>query len=205
MTQLGVVFDARAMDINEDAQLGETPTETQKRITLAKAMAVNLRGQGHPAGAIVIACDTTVLLDGEMLNKPADADEAREMLRRLRGRAHQVQSCIVARRPERTHLDIVVSDVYMREYGDDEVECYIASGDPFDKAGSYAVQHPVFRPVERVCGCPLNVVGLSLCQLRTHIPELPPCEAVCAAWFGLQCPAAMTKQALAEHCVAGPA
>jgi septum formation protein len=204
MTQLGVIFEARAMDINEDALPGETPTETQKRITLAKAMAVNLRGQGHPAGAIVIACDTTVLLDGEMLNKPADADQAREMLRRLRGRAHQVQSCIVVRRPERTDLDIVVSDVYMRDYGDDEIERYIESGDPFDKAGSYAVQHIVFHPVARICGCPLNVVGLSLCQLRTHVPELPPCGAVCAAWFGLQCPVEMSKVALTGHCVAGP-
>lgn len=205
LTQLGVAFDVRPADVNEDALPGETPLETQKRITLAKAMAINLRGSGHPAGAIVIACDTTVLLDGEMLNKPGSADEARGMLRRLRGRTHQVQSCIVVRRPERTDLDVVVSDVAMRAYSDAEIERYIESGDPFDKAGSYAVQHSVFRPVARVCGCPLNVVGLSLCQLRVHINELPSCESVCAAWFGVQCPAQLTKQTLAGHCVAGPA
>jgi septum formation protein len=203
LTQLGVDFELRPSDVDETPAPDETPSETQKRITLAKAAAVNLRGADHAPGTIVIACDTTVLLDGAMLNKPADAAEARAMLTALRGREHVVQSCLVVRRTALIEVDMISSRVSMRAYSDAEIEAYIASGDPFDKAGSYAVQHPVFQPVTQICGCPLNVIGLSLCRLRALVPELPACGAVCERWFGVQCPAAMTKQALDGHCVPG--
>ncbi len=124
-----------------------------------------------------------------MLNKPADAEEARSMLRKLRGRAHDVQSAIVIRQGEKETVDIVTSQVVMRDYSDDEIEAYIATGDPFDKAGSYAVQHPQFSPVKEIHGCPLNVIGLALCHVRVHLPHLPASERVCAAYFGKPCPA----------------
>lgn len=192
LTQLGVPFTARASAVDEDPLPGESPTQTQHRITIAKAeaIAVDLRAQDE--SWVVIASDTTVLLDDEMLNKPADEAEAWSMLRRLRGRAHVVQTCLVvleggAGTEERCSIDLLRSDVQMRSYSDEEIAAYIASGDPFDKAGSYAVQHPVFRPVEEIRGCPLNVIGLSLCRLRSRLPELPESSPVCMAWFGSPC------------------
>ncbi len=184
LTELGLSFTQAPADINEDPLPGETPLATQKRITQAKAATFRMTQPEQ----VVIACDTTVLLDGEMLNKPSDAEEAWAMLRRLRGRAHQVQSCLVIRQAEQVDLDIITSDVQMRAYGDDEIAGYIASGDPFDKAGSYAVQHPGFQPVDEIRGCPLNVIGLALCHLRARVAGLPACAPVCESWFGAICP-----------------
>lgn len=216
LRMLGVAFQVCPADVDETPLPGETPLETQRRITREKARAAQERlalgacaaqaeqpsvgratsglpqpapqPQPSPADAIIIACDTTVLLDGEMLNKPADADEARTMLRRLRGRVHQVQSAIVIRRNSHEHLDIVSSQVAMRNYRDDEIEAYIATGDPFDKAGGYAAQHPSFQPIAQIRGCPLNVVGLALCHVRALLPHLPDPAPACAAFTGVPCP-----------------
>ncbi len=212
LTLLGITFRVCPADVDEAALPGETPLETQHRITREKARVAQMRlARGdcpalepdgtRPADAqsvIMIACDTTVVLDGEMLNKPADAAEARTMLRRLRGRAHEVQSAIVVRQGEREHMDIVSSQVVMRDYGDDEIEAYIATGDPFDKAGGYAAQHPTFQPIERIRGCPLNVVGLALCHLRSRLPHLPDPAPVCEAFTGKPCPGALSDP---EHVV----
>jgi predicted house-cleaning NTP pyrophosphatase (Maf/HAM1 superfamily) len=135
-----------------------------------------------------------------MLNKPTDADDARRMLRRLRGRVHDVQSTIVLRRGGDEVIDVASSLVLMRRYADAEIEAYIASGDPFDKAGSYAVQHATFRPVAEIRGCPLNVIGLALCHLRARLPWLPDSGPVCAAWFERPCPGRLDDRA---HVVTG--
>ena len=183
---LGIEFEVRPSNINEDPLPGETPLATQHRITLEKARAAQPIAHNHQP-ITLIACDTTVLLDGEMLNKPADEAEAWAMLHALRNRAHEVRSCIVIKRGEEEIVDMVSSQVVMRDYGDDEIAAYIATGDPFDKAGSYAVQHPQFHPVAQIRGCPLNVIGLALCRLHTYLPELPDCERVCEAYSGRQC------------------
>jgi MAF protein len=188
LAAMGVEFIVMPANVNEDPLSGETPLETQHRITREKARAAIQNPKSEIQNAIIIACDTTVLLDGEMLNKPADADEARIMLRRLRGRAHDVQSAIVIRQDDAEKIDIVTSQVVMRDYRDDEIEAYIATGDPFDKAGSYAVQHPQFSPVLAIRGCPLNVIGLALCHVRARLPHLPASAPVCAAYFGKPCP-----------------
>ncbi|MGQ9904020.1 MAG: Maf family protein [Anaerolineae bacterium] len=181
LAALGVAFDVHPSDVDETPLPGETPLDTQHRITLLKARAANC---DHD---IVIAADTTVLLDGEMLNKPADADEARRMLRRLRSRAHEVQSCLVVKRGTQETMEIVSSLVVMRNYTDDEIEAYIATGDPFDKAGAYAVQHPGFHPVAEIRGCPLNVIGLPLCALRRQLPHLPDPSPICLKISGRAC------------------
>lgn len=207
---LGVDFSVMPADVDEDPWPGETPLETQHRITRDKARAVAARLEtaasvenSDPKGSnLILACDTTVLLDGEMLNKPADASEARWMLRQLRGRAHEVQSAIVVRAGGDEIIDIVTSEVLMRAYGDDEIEAYIASGDPYDKAGGYAVQHTVFRPVAEIRGCPLNVIGLALCQLRARLPWLPDSAPACVAVCGRACPARLGDRA---HAVSGQA
>ncbi len=204
---LGVTFEVRPSNVNEDPLPGETPLQTQRRITVDKAQAAlgdggreTEDGTGtvlRPPSSVpaspssvsggVIACDTTVLLDGEMMNKPADETEAWTMLHKLRGRVHQVQSCLVIHTGGKNIIDIVTSDVQMREYSDEEIAAYIATGDPFDKAGSYAMQHPQFKPVVEIHGCPLNVIGLALCRLRQHLPQLPPCEGVCERYSGEPC------------------
>lgn len=209
LQQLGVAFDVRPSNVNEDPLPGETPLETQHRITREKAraaMTVSPESQvpspeQSASGFTVIAADTTVLLDGDMLNKPADEAEAWAMLRRLRGRTHIVQSCVVVAHADgREDVEIISSEVVMRDYSDAEIAAYIASGDPFDKAGSYAVQHPAFQPVAEIRGCPLNVIGLALCHVRAWLPELPACEGVCAAWFGRVCPGRLSDP---EHTVSG--
>ncbi|NJM42660.1 MAG: septum formation protein Maf [Anaerolineae bacterium] len=183
---LGIDFEVRPANINEDPLPGESPLDTQHRITREKARASE-PVTNNPQPTTIIACDTTVLLDGEMLNKPADAAEAWAMLRALRNRTHEVQSCIVIKQGEEEIVDIVSSQVVMRDYSDDEIATYIATGDPFDKAGSYAVQHEQFHPVAEIRGCPLNVIGLALCHLRAHLPQLPDCEGVCEAYSGKPC------------------
>jgi len=211
LSRLDVDFLVRPSNVNEDPLPGESPLQTQHRITREKARAAE-RGlatrdwQANQSpisklhSPVIIACDTTVLLDGAMLNKPADANEARDMLRKLRGRVHAVQSAIVIRRDDDEQVDIVTSQVAMRDYSDREIETYIATGDAFDKAGSYAVQHEHFKPVREIRGCPLNVIGLSLCHLRARLPRLPDCAVVCASYFGKACPIRLDDPA---HVVSG--
>jgi MAF protein len=133
-----------------------------------------------PAGTAIVAADTTVLLDGQSLAKPRDAADARRMLTLLRNRRHQVVTALAVATVEPPHDASsstdpeaaepmrslsVTTQVLMRDYTDAEISAYIATGDPFDKAGAYAIQHPAFHPVAAIEGCYLCVVGLPLCAL----------------------------------------
>jgi MAF protein len=134
----------------------------------------------------VVAADTLVVIDDDVLAKPRDADDARTMLERLRNRAHRVVTGVVLAAAEMSWAGAVETRVVMRDYADAEVEAYIARGEPFDKAGGYAVQDQEFRPVERLDGCYLNVVGLPLCAVAAGLNALgvdrmvsagpPPCQ-----------------------------
>jgi septum formation protein len=152
---------------------------------------------GPSAGRVdvIIACDTVVALDGEVLGKPCDASEAIEMLRRLRGRSHTVYSAVTLLEfaTGRTSTDVAETRLVMRTYTDAEMATYVASGDPLDKAGAYAIQHPGFRPVARYQGCYANVVGLPLCHLTRclrafRIEPLHDVPAACQAYTGQICP-----------------
>ena len=176
----GLPFDVAAADLDETPRPGETAEPLACRLARAKALAVAER---HP-GAAVLAADSVVTLDGRLLGKPADADEARGMLRALRGRAHQVITGLalairdaapddMARQATRAPEDgglawhaSVETHVEMRAYSDEEIERYVATGRPLDKAGAYAIQDPGFAPVARIVGCYPNVVGLPLCETR---------------------------------------
>jgi MAF protein len=111
---------------------------------------------------MVLAADTVVALDGALLGKPADAEEAMAMLRALRGRVHQVHTAVSLARGDQVATKLSTSNVWMREYGDDEIATYVATGDPLDKAGAYAIQHPDFAPVAHWAGCYAGIVGLPL-------------------------------------------
>jgi MAF protein len=132
---------------------------------------------------------------GAILGKPNDADQARAMLRQLRGRSHQVLTAlaVLQSRSDRLLTDVCVTDVPMRAYTEAEIEAYVASGDPLDKAGAYAIQHAGFHPVASLAGCYANVVGLPLCHLARTLRKLslPPradLPQACQAALGYQCP-----------------
>ena len=188
---LGLPFDVTTADVSEDPLANESPAQVVTRLSQAKACA---NSNATIAAAIIIACDTVVALDGEILGKPRDGVEATEMLRRLRGRAHAVYSAVTLLEPGtgRTSTEVAKTQLVMRTYTDAEMAAYVASGDPLDKAGAYAIQHPGFHPVASLRGCYANVVGLPLCHLTRGLRSLgvePPHDVptACQAHTGRQC------------------
>jgi septum formation protein len=173
LASLGVDFTVIKSDIDETQHPGEQPYDYVRRLSLEKAAAVAAKLES--AADVVLAADTVVILaadtlgvteSGEILGKPADAADARAILRRLRGRAHIVCTALTVRAPDQTLTELTRTIVWMRDYTDAEIDAYIATGDPFDKAGAYAIQHEGFRPVARIEGSYTNVVGLPLETLR---------------------------------------
>ncbi len=148
-----------------------SPAEAVTALALAKARAV---AAAIDAPAVVLGADTEVVLDGVLLGKPSDPAHAAQMLRDLRARVHEVVTGIaLVEVPgggrERTHA--VVSRVRMADYGDDDIGAYVATGEPFDKAGGYAVQGLGGRLVAEVDGCYTNVVGLPVEATRRLLQE----------------------------------
>lgn len=168
---LGVEWETMVADVDESSVHHQDPAVDVVETAMLKASAV---AKVAPAGVVIVAADTTVVLDGERLNKPMDAAHARRMLKRLRGRDHQVFTGIVLLKTGTTEIvsDVAAIDVPMRDYSDDEIEAYVASGDPLDKAGAYAIQHPEFRPVVGLSGCYAGVMGLPLCHLTRALRRL---------------------------------
>ena len=166
----GWEFQVLPVDIDESQLNGELPWDYVQRIAQKKA---NAASRKLSPGDIVIAADTTVVDDDEILGKPSNAQEAQWMLQRLRGRMHQVFTAIsVIDVGSKLRLfDLCGTDVRMRTYSHQEISAYIASGDPLDKAGAYAIQHRGFDPVEKIEGCYANVVGLPLCHLVRLLRE----------------------------------
>jgi nucleoside triphosphate pyrophosphatase len=138
-----------------------------------------------PENAVVVAADTTVVLHGRSLGKPRDDAEAVDMLAQLRNRRHQVITAVAAAsapapgRPSSYALRslAVGTDVTMRDYTDAEIASYVATGDPADKAGAYAIQHEDFHPAAEIAGCYLAVVGLPLCALTYLLASAPEATA----------------------------
>jgi len=156
---LGIPFEVTQPRIDEGAASGR-PERVARRLAVAKARAVAAR----QPGAAVLAADTVVAHRGTILGKPRDAAEAGAMLRRLRGRTHRVVTAVAVLPPRRRRalVEHTLTRVTMRRYTDEEIEASIARGDPFDKAGAYAIQDPRLAPVESYSGCYCNVVGLPL-------------------------------------------
>ncbi|MBK8431790.1 MAG: septum formation protein Maf [Chloroflexi bacterium] len=165
---LGLPFVVQVADVDEDIITDPDPIRNVQQRAELKGRAL---AAVSPPDALIIAADTTVAIEGEMLNKPADAAEARQMLGRLRGRWHEVHTGMVLVQGERCVAVVDTTAVRMRDYSTAEIEAYIATGDPFDKAGAYAIQHPLFAPVAELQGCYLGVMGLSICQLRPLLAE----------------------------------
>ena len=148
----------------------ETPEEFVVRLSASKAREVSRR----VGDALVVGADTGVVVDDDVMGKPGDREDAAAMLYRLRGRTHRVVTgvTLVDGVSGRARSAYRATEVLMRRYADDEISAYIDSGSPFDKAGGYAVQDPVFAPAESVNGCYLNVVGLPLCDTVTLLASM---------------------------------
>ncbi len=209
---LGLPFEVTAADVAEVPRADETPVELVTRLSRAKAESLKIgdaRLNGH-GEALVIACDTVVALEEahgptRILGKPRDAEEAGAMLRLLRGRSHLVYSAVtVLDRTRRAVTKLAETRLTMRTYTDSEIAAYVASGDPLDKAGAYAIQHQGFHPVKEMEGCYASVMGLPLCHLtrlllRWGRPPAADVPAACQAHTGHRCTAAASLTARAAY------
>lgn len=157
-------FVVSVADVDESGYENESPADYVLRLAKTKARTTASRMDGNH---IILAADTTVVDGHEILGKPADDAEATAMLTQLRGRTHQVYTGIALLRMSDSLLltDLCVTDVPMRSYSDEEIRAYVATGDPLDKAGAYAIQHSGFRPVASMAGCYASVMGLPLCHV----------------------------------------
>lgn len=189
---LGWDFQVVPAEVDESTREGESPSDYVRRLAESKAREVSAKAASD---AIIIAADTTVVDGDEILGKPVDGPDAERMLRQLRGRNHQVFSALAVIRvaDEELCVDCCVTDVPMRDYDNAEIQAYIASGDPMDKAGAYAIQHAGFHPVESLVECYANVVGLPLCHLTRTMRKLSIVSdehvpAVCQSTLGYSCP-----------------
>jgi septum formation protein len=165
---LGYPVEVTTVQNQEQPREGEAPSEMALRLAREKAAAA---AKPRPE-EVVVGADTIVVLDGRQLGKPLDANEARRMLFELRGRPHEVISAIALLSARNNYLGAIRTVVQMRAYSEQELEQYIQSGRPLDKAGAYAIQDREFGPVERIEGCYLNVVGLPLCEVSTGLRAL---------------------------------
>jgi septum formation protein len=153
---------------DESTPPGWPPSRIVEELACRKAQAVIGRLEAKEGETlIVVGSDTIVVLDGDVLGKPADEEEAAAMLRRLSGRTHEVYTGVacIERRSGRTHIAHRVTSVRMKELSEDRIARYVASGEPLDKAGSYGIQGRGSLLVEGIEGCYFNVVGLPLSLL----------------------------------------
>jgi MAF protein len=165
----GIPFVVLVADVDESQLANESPADYVLRLAETKARAVHAE-----AGQVILAADTTVVDGTDILGKPKDAAEATTMLKRLRGHVHQVYTGIALFRKSDGLLltDLCVTDVPMRDYSDEEINAYVATGDPLDKAGAYAIQHPGFHPVARMDGCFASVMGLPVCHVILQMRKM---------------------------------
>jgi len=168
LTQAGLRFDVVPAHIDESPHPGEGPASYVRRLALEKAQAVSAL---HP-GAMVLGADTTVVLDGEVLHKPLDIQDAERMLRALSGRAHQVHTgiAIVRGSVQRSHVE--TTTVYFSATPEADLVCYLATGDSLDKAGAYGIQGYAARWITRIEGDFFNVMGLPIAATVRLLAEI---------------------------------
>ncbi|NOQ51833.1 MAG: septum formation inhibitor Maf [Desulfuromonadaceae bacterium] len=172
LEQIGLAFEVIPSRAEEKELPGETPEEHVVRLSIDKASEVANRPE--ITGRWFIGSDTIVLCNGQILGKPLDEQQAAVMLRQLSGREHQVLSgyAILDRETGRQRTEAVMTRVRFRELTDEEITRYIASGEPADKAGAYAIQGLGVCFVAGIEGSYTNVVGLPLCRLTLTLKEL---------------------------------
>ncbi|MGA9277638.1 Maf family protein [Ilumatobacter sp.] len=158
LTGAGLEFEVRPADIDETPLDGESPIEYVRRLSIGKAVEVVRPTE------VVIAADTTVEVDGAILEKPIDADDARRMLRLLSGRAHHAHTGVTVAAPGHVDTIVVSTAVTFVELTDEMIDWYVATGEADDKAGGYGIQGAAAAFVERADGSVTNVIGLPLAE-----------------------------------------
>ena len=192
----GWKFQIWPASIDESRLPGEAPEQYGLRVAEAKARAVIASdGSAFPANGLVLAADTIVIDGDELLGKPAGQADAGRMLRQLRGKPHRVCTALVLISVDngRVVRDLCMTRVPMRNYSDEEISAYVASGDPLDKAGAYAIQHLGFHPVNNLMGCYASVMGLPLCHLVRALRQFDVAPQIdvpkaCQAELDYDCP-----------------
>lgn len=167
---VGLNFEVMPSDVDEAFLKGETPKEHVLRLSEEKALFI----AGLNPDAWVLGADTIVIINGEILGKPATVDEARKMLLKLSGREHKVITgfCIVRKNANVIVRDTVESAVVFKEIPEDEIEWYVRTKEPYDKAGGYAVQGMGAFFIKEIYGSYTNVVGLPLCEVMEVLKEI---------------------------------
>jgi septum formation protein len=164
LTQAGIAFEVHPAHINEDLLAGEEPLAYVTRLAREKAEAVyrELSAARGSNSLLVLGADTTVTLDNHILAKPENAEDAARMLRLLSGRTHRVMTGVALASARGTEVAAEITEVSFRTLSEDEITAYVATGEPMDKAGAYAIQGRAACWIPRIEGCYFNVVGLPL-------------------------------------------
>jgi len=179
LTQAGLSFTAEAADLNEDRMPNEAAAAYVQRLAEEKAHAVWTLHQNADTPddpLIVLGADTCVVCDSQILGKPVDTADARHMLELLSGRTHAVLTGIAAVTRRGTLRDLDITQVTFNVLKDPEIAQYIASGEPLDKAGAYAIQGYAARWIPRIEGCYFNVVGLPIARTIALLAEAAASE-----------------------------
>jgi septum formation protein len=170
----GIPFEIARANVNERRRLGESARVMTRRLAQAKAQIIAKKLGKKPLQAIVIGADTTVEVKGELLGKPQSLAQARKMLRKLAGKTHRVVTSVAAiRLPDHAQaIATVTTRVRFAPLSAEDIAEYVATGEPLDKAGAYAVQGIGGRFIESIEGCYFNVVGLPLARLYRMLSGL---------------------------------
>jgi len=169
----GFDFVVRAMDVDESVQPEESPRAYVLRLAQKKALAVDLG-----PSEVVLAADTTVALGTEILGKPCDQEDARRMLEKLSGRRHDVYTGVCLRSQKKVSIEVASTGVWFETLSPAEIEAYVRSGEPIDKAGAYAIQGLASKFIPRIDGSYSNVVGLPVDLVYRMLREHPVIEGV---------------------------
>ena len=174
LSDAGIAFEVLAVNVDETPRGGERAEAMCRRLAEAKARAAVVRLGAASEPTIVAAADTTVEIDGEILGKPESAEDARRILRRLSGKTHRVLTAFsLVRLPDgAARSGLESTEVRFSPLSAREIDEYVATGEPLDKAGAYAIQGRAGVFIERIDGCYFNVVGLPLARLYRHLKEL---------------------------------
>ncbi len=164
-----VPFTIRVADIDEGMDLSQPVENEVARVSRLKAEAVSRK-----PGDVVVAADTVVVCDGQVLGKPKDEADAYRMLRLLSGRDHQVMTGLTVLRGDTAVVHTEITDIHFRKLTDKQINDYIRTGEPMDKAGSYGIQGGAALFVEGIRGDYFNVVGLPVCKLGEILEEIAP-------------------------------
>jgi septum formation protein len=174
LKQAGFTFEVRPAHVNEDPHPGEDPVAYVVRLAREKAQSVlgEISSDAAAPPHVVLGADTTVTLDGHILAKPEDAGDAARMLRRLAGRTHRVVTGVAVASAAGTEVAAEITGVQFLTLTDKEIDAYIATGEPMDKAGAYGIQGYAAKWIPRIEGCYFNVVGLPLALVCTMLESV---------------------------------